>query len=142
LPHDFFLPQGDTGTRRDAQGRTDAQLLADLCNATDSDGFNGDTMPFVPEDFYLASTAINHPIAIEPEGGGNIESMNWAGMGWGYWSYPFVPLVDNWKWLDPRRQTNVCDRWNKNKTDNLQYAYFNGELIKQCLSTLLQLPQS
>jgi hypothetical protein len=96
----------DLGTRRDAKGRTDAQLLADLCNVTNSDGFNGDTMPMVPEEFYLASTADHHPIAIEPEGGGDVESMNWATMGWGYWSYPFVPMVDNWKWLDPRRMTN------------------------------------
>ena len=21
---------------------------------------------------------------------------------------------------------NVCDRWNRDKTDNLQYAFFNG----------------
>jgi iron(II)-dependent oxidoreductase len=25
-----------------------------------------------------------------------------------------------------RHMVNVCDRWNKDKTDNLQYAFFNG----------------
>jgi hypothetical protein len=28
--------------------------------------------------------------------------------------------------LEPRRIVNVCDRWNRSKTDNLQYAFFNG----------------
>ena len=60
-------------------------------------------------------------------------------MGWGYWggsignytgggggSFPFAPAVDKWKWLDQRRMTLVSDRWAKNKTNDLQAAYFNG----------------
>ncbi len=30
------------------------------------------------------------------------------------------------KWLEPRHMVNVCDRWDRDKTDNLQYAFFNG----------------
>ena len=48
-------------------------------------------------------------------------------MGWGYWSYPWVPSVDLFKFLDPRRMTNVCNRWAINHTDDLQAAWFNGE---------------
>ena len=59
--------------------------------------------------------------------------MNWDTMGWGYWgqdpytgggggTWPVAPLVDKWKWFEPRRMTNVCDRWSQNKTDNLQYV--------------------
>ena len=44
-----------------------------------------------------------------------------------YWKYPYVPMVDSWKWLDPRRMTNVCERWSKNHTNALQYALFNGD---------------
>ena len=110
-------------------------------------------MPFVPEEFYQASVAVDHPIALEPEGGGSVDSMKWGTLGWGvrvrnardcrcflafpsalsrsllwqYWSYPFAPPVDNWKWLEPQRLTHACDRWNKNKTDPLQLAYFNGD---------------
>ena len=34
--------------------------------------------------------------------------------------------MDKWKWFEPRHMTNVCDRWNRNKTDNLQAAFLNG----------------
>ncbi len=52
--------------------------------------------------------------------------LNWDSMSWGYWQYPFVPMVSRGKWLEPRHMVNVCDRWNKDKTDNLQSAFFNG----------------
>ena len=48
-------------------------------------------------------------------------------MGWGYWKYPTVPMVDSWKWFDPRRMTNICERWSKDHTNALQYALFNGD---------------
>ncbi len=58
-------------------------------------------------------------------------------MGWGYWwsqtaannftnVYDFAPGVDKLKWLDSRRMTNVCDRWSKNRTAAIQFAFFNG----------------
>jgi formylglycine-generating enzyme required for sulfatase activity len=47
-------------------------------------------------------------------------------MSWGYYQYPFVPLVDRRKWLEPRHMVNISDRWNKNRTDNLHFAFFNG----------------
>ena len=43
-------------------------------------------------------------------------------MGWGYWKYPTVPMVDSWKWFDPRRMTNICERWSKDHTNALQYV--------------------
>ena len=43
-------------------------LIAEM----NADGFNGDTMDKVPEEFYTVSTGIRHSVAIEPEGGGNI----------------------------------------------------------------------
>merc|ERR1712226_1490095 len=49
-------------------------------------------------------------------------------MGWGYWSYPTVPVVDRFKFFTRGKfMTNVCDRWAKTKTDNLQTAWFNGD---------------
>jgi iron(II)-dependent oxidoreductase len=117
----------DLGSHRDAANRTDAEMLAWLTNATDTDGFNGDTMKFVSEEFYAASLDVGHPLAIEPEGGGVVESLGWDTMGWGYWHYDTVaPALSKWKTLEPRFTTNVCARWATNKTDNLQYAWFNG----------------
>jgi len=47
-------------------------------------------------------------------------------MTWGQYSFPFVPMVDKYKWLEPRHMVNISDRWNRSKTDDLQFAFFNG----------------
>jgi len=117
-------------------GVCDARIMDSLIAEMDADGFNGDTMGFVPEEFYDVSVGLNHSVAIEPEGGGNVVNLdsktgnraaNWDTMGWGYWGYPYVPSVDTWKWQDSRRMTNICERWSKNHTNALQYALFNGD---------------
>jgi hypothetical protein len=38
----------------------------------------------------------------------------------------FVPMVDKYKWLEPRHMVNISDRWNRDKTSDLQFAFFNG----------------
>ncbi|HEV2349736.1 MAG TPA: formylglycine-generating enzyme family protein [Terriglobia bacterium] len=91
-----------------------------------ADGINGDTLGGVPRAFRAASDAIGHPLALEPEGGPPGEALAWNNLTWGYWKYPFVPMISKYKWLEPRHMVNVCDRWNHYKTDNLQYAFFNG----------------
>jgi hypothetical protein len=53
---------------------------------------------------------LDHPIALEPEIGGDPSSLLWTTMGWGYYKYPFIPSVDKWKYLVTKRMTNVCDR--------------------------------
>jgi gamma-glutamyl hercynylcysteine S-oxide synthase len=35
-------------------------------------------------------------------------------------------LVDKYKWLETRHMVNISHRWNRNKTDDLQFAFFNG----------------
>jgi formylglycine-generating enzyme required for sulfatase activity len=115
----------DTGTRREPTD--DEHALAGLIKQTGGDGFNGDTMGFVPRSFWQASREKQYPLAFEPEGGGEDESLNWSTMGWGYWNYPHVPTVDRFKFLTRGKfMTHVCDRWAKRKTDNLQSAWFNG----------------
>ena len=47
-------------------------------------------------------------------------------MTWGQYSFPFMPMVDRFKWLEPRHMVNICDRWNIDKTADLQFAFFNG----------------
>ena len=106
---------------------SEPEYMAYFLNITNGDGFNGDTMGYVDEDFYTYSVnKYSRPIAIEPELGGNLAEMNYGTMGWGYWSYTYKPLVGYWKWLDGRRMTNICDRWAQNRTDDIQNAYFNG----------------
>ena len=69
---------------------------------------NGDSLEYLPEDFYTASVAAGRPSALEAESGGTVQSQAWSTMGWGYWggagdgnytgggggSWPFAPAVD------------------------------------------------
>jgi iron(II)-dependent oxidoreductase len=115
----------DGGTR--AEPQPFAETIVELMDAIGADGVNGDTYGGVPRTFRTASDATGHPLVFEPEGYPDSDEMlNWDSMTWGYWKYPFVPMVSRAKWLEPRHMVNVCDRWNKDKTDNLQYAFFNG----------------
>ncbi len=91
-----------------------------------ADGINGDTLDGVPRAFRLASDRLGHPLALEPEGGPPDEAVAWNNLTWGYWKYPFVPMISKYKWLEPRHMVHVSDRWNRDKTDNLQAAFFNG----------------
>ena len=99
-----------------------AQAMAEI----GADGINGDTLGGVPRAFRIASDQIGHPLALEPEDGPSDEALAWNNLTWGYWKYPFVPMISKYKWLETRHLVNVCDRWNRDKTDNLQYAFFNG----------------
>lgn len=120
-----FMPW-DQGTRdsRAANWDATAQLMADV----GADGVNGDTLWGIPRAFRTASDALGHPLALEPEHALTypFEALAWNNMAWGYWQYPNAPMVSVFKWLEPRFMLNVCDRWNHNKVDNLQYAFFNG----------------
>ena len=47
-------------------------------------------------------------------------------MTWGYWTYPYNPLVSRSKWLEPRSMVHISARWTHAKTDNFQSAFLNG----------------
>ena len=92
-----------------------------------ADGVNGDTFDGIPRAYRTASDQTGHPVVLEPEGSPRADEMlMWNNQSWGYWKYPFAPLVSKLKWLEPRHMINVCDRWARDKTDNLQAAFFNG----------------
>ena len=117
----------DLGTR--SEGVPDWQTVAHLMAAIGADGINGDTMSAVPLAFRTASDKTGHPIVFEPEGGNSGENdpaIAWNNLVWGYWRFGFEPTVSKNKWLEPRQMANVCDRWARDKTDDLQYAFFNG----------------
>ncbi|HLW79188.1 MAG TPA: formylglycine-generating enzyme family protein, partial [Terriglobia bacterium] len=120
----FPLMLWDQGTR-DA-GLPNQEATAALMTEIGADGINGDTLDGIPRAFRDASDRTGHAIALEPEGGPPDEALAWNNLTWGYWSYPFVPMISKYKWLEPRHMVNVCDRWARDKTDNLQYAFFNG----------------
>ncbi|HXR39603.1 MAG TPA: SUMF1/EgtB/PvdO family nonheme iron enzyme [Terracidiphilus sp.] len=120
----FPMMMWDEGTHEPSQPWPEA--IASLMKQIDADGINGDTQDGVPQGFPLAAEKSGHLLVFEPEGGPNDEDVSWNLMTWGYYDYPFVPMIDKYKWLETRHMVNVCDRWNLDHTSNLQYAFFNG----------------
>ena len=120
----FPMMMWDQGTREPSQPWPDA--VAALMKEIDADGINGDTQDGVPLGFSLAAEKIGHPLAFEPEGSPSDEALGWNVLTWGQYSYPFIPMVDRFKWLETRHMVNISDRWAQDKTADLQFAFFNG----------------
>ncbi len=120
----FPMMMWDQGTRNPGMPWPDA--IASLMKEVDADGINGDTQDGVPLAFSLAADKVGHPLAFEPEGGPSDEALAWDVMTWGQYQFPFTPLVDKYKWLETRHMVNISHRWNRDKTDDLQFAFFNG----------------
>jgi formylglycine-generating enzyme required for sulfatase activity len=120
----FPMMMWDQGTRD--PGKPWPQAIAELMAEVGADGVNGDTQDGVPLAFSAAADKVGHPLAFEPEEGPSDEALAWNVMTWGQYSFPFVPVVDKYKWLEPRHMVNISDRWNRDKTNDLQFAFFNG----------------
>jgi formylglycine-generating enzyme required for sulfatase activity len=115
----------DYGTR-DA-GATMPENLSKLMLEIGADGLNGDTMPGVGEDYKTSYIQTKYPLVLEPElGMKNLKMVEWNTMSWGYWTYGAIPGISMYKWLEPRHMVHVNRRWGTDKTDDLQYAFFNG----------------
>jgi len=123
----FPMMMWDQGTRD--PGRPWPEAIAALMKKIGADGINGDTQDGVPLEFSLAADRAGHPLAFEPEGGPADEALAWNLMTWGQYGgqFDFIPGVDKYRWLEPKHMVHISDRWNRNKTDDLQYAFFNGE---------------
>ena len=120
----FPMMMWDQGTRDSGIPWTEA--IAGLMAEIGADGINGDTQDGVPLAYSLAADKTGHPLAFEPEGGPSDEALAWNVLTWGQYQYPFVPMIDKYKWLESRHMVNISDRWKHDKTDNLQFAFFNG----------------
>lgn len=115
----------DTGTRDPgvSHAAATAQLMAEL----GADGVNGDTFRGVPRSYRLASDRTHHAVVFEPElAPQSDEALIWNNMSWAYWKFAFAPTVSKAKWIEPRHMEHVSDRWARDKTDDLQFAFFNG----------------
>jgi formylglycine-generating enzyme required for sulfatase activity len=121
----FPMMMWDQGTHDPGQPWPDA--IAALMKEINADGINGDTQDGVPLAFSLAADKINHPLVFEPEGSPADEALAWNVMTWGQYTFQFVPTVDKYRWLESRHQVNIQGRWVRDKTDDLQFAFFNGE---------------
>jgi iron(II)-dependent oxidoreductase len=120
----FPMMMWDQGTRDPKEPWPDA--IAHLMAEIGADGVNGDTQDGVPQAFFRAAAKTGHPLVFEPEGPPSDEAVAWNLMTWGQYKFQFVPAVDRFKWLETRHMVNISDRWNRDKTDDLQFAFFNG----------------
>jgi iron(II)-dependent oxidoreductase len=121
----FPIMMWDQGTRD--PGKPWPQATAEFMKEIGADGINGDTQDGVPLAFSLAAEKVGHPLAFEPENGPSDEALAWNVLTWGQYKFQFAPTVDKYRWLETRHQVNIQGRWNRDKTDDLQYAFFNGE---------------
>ena len=121
----FPVIMWDQGTRD--EGKPNWVATSEAMAAVGADGINGDTLAGVPRTFRTASDAIGHPLVLEPEGApASDEGLMWNNMTWSHMKSTFTPYLSHMKWLEPRHMVNISDRWNRDKTDDLQFAWFNG----------------
>jgi formylglycine-generating enzyme required for sulfatase activity len=120
----FPMMMWDEGTHQPDQAWP--QAIAALMKQIGADGVNGDTQDGVPLGFITAAEAAGHPLAFEPETSPSDEALSWDVMNWGQYQFPFIPMVDRYKWLETRHMVNISDRWALDHTNDLQFAFFNG----------------
>jgi len=123
-----FLPTmpWDHGTR--AQGEADWLAIAKIVKAVGADGLNGDTYNGVPRAFFDACNALGCPVVLEPESTISAEEqLIWNVSSWGKKApADVVPAVAKFKWLEPRHMIHYENRWGRERTNDLQYMFFNG----------------
>ena len=124
-----FLPTmpWDNGTRESPTA--DWERIADLVIATGADGINGDTYSGVPRSFHVACEARGKRVILQPESTAQAgdHHLSWNLQSWTK-RIPdeTIPTVVKLKWLEPRHIINIENRWSRNRTHDLQHAFFNG----------------
>ena len=127
-----YLPW-DQGTRQNEQD--DIVSLVDIIIRSNISGMNGDTMDGVNGSFWQEALLNDYPMAIEPEVMySNYQYLTFDTMSWGYWTNtvfpplnPLVPPVSSYKAMTENKHLHhICERWATDRTDGLQYAFFNG----------------
>src|SRR5690606_4192109 len=90
-----------------------------------ADGLTGDTMHGVPVEYKRVYDSLAYPLVLQPELTiYDYKMLEWNTMSWNYyWKYTPVPGVSIYKWLEPKHQVQVTNRWATHKADDLQYAF-------------------
>ena len=115
----------DLGTREEGAAHwvVMTRLLADV----GADGLYGDTYDSLPLAWQLEAERLSHPLAFEPQNALLDAALAWNVMTWGEdWSTSFVPTVSHHKWLETRHMVHLVRRHARDRTEELQHAFFNG----------------
>jgi formylglycine-generating enzyme required for sulfatase activity len=120
----FPMMMWDQGTSKPDKSWPDA--VAEVMKQINADGINGDTQNGVPLGFVEAAENAGHPLVFEPEVSEDDTNVAWNLSTWGQYEFTTIPAVDKLKWIEPRHMVNISDRWALDKTNDLQFAFFNG----------------
>ncbi len=117
----------DTGTRRNL--KSNINNLIDIIQAIDGNGIFLDTMKDAP-DFRHKLDEVKEGIVLEGEIALPLEYISSHHMSWAQWFHDStVPGVYRNKWFERRHMQHAIDRWNSDKTPQLQSAWMNGSGI-------------
>ncbi|MES2391584.1 MAG: SUMF1/EgtB/PvdO family nonheme iron enzyme [Acidobacteriota bacterium] len=134
----FPIMLWDQGTRD--VGIPESQALSEELAAVGADGVNGDTMGALPRQYRTASDKTGRPLAFQAEHFVVDEALAYNNMMWGQavpafsspsftkWNMGVTEpeFVAKYKWLEHRHMLNISDRWQRDKSFDLQFAFFNG----------------
>lgn len=67
------------------EGKPDCEAVAEILVELGAQGFNGDTMWGVPEEFYECGIEAGIHLAINPEWHSDYSHIKWSALSWGYW---------------------------------------------------------
>ena len=117
----------------------DIGALVDLLDAVEADGFNGDTMPGIGQQWLQQTlqSRPDNPLVLEPQHPISIINDQQAPLDLQFnvlsWSdrvfiegLSFSPLLSKYRAIEGRHQGHVCNRADRNRTEVLQSSLFNG----------------
>lgn len=115
----------DTGTRRPAA--SDFDLLADLVRQTAADGVFLDTLSAGSPELRQKLNQIRPDLEVMTEGTPAIEQLPFISGTWGQWlSVSDRPGILKLKWLQPDFPQYLIRRWDRNRAEEIQTAFFNA----------------
>ncbi len=121
----FGVIPWDQGTR--SEGRADWEAFVPLLSELGADGVYGDTFNEMPRVWREWGDKNGHPFALEPQNSLLAGALAWNNLTWGEeWRYGPVPTISAHKWLERRHMVHLVQRRARDRTDELQHAFFNG----------------
>lgn len=115
----------DTGTQR--EGKTDAEVLAELVSEAGFDGIFLDTLPSGGHDLRTEVDKVRPGVVLESELALPVEAIPSHHASWGQWfNDSNAPGVLRNKWFEQRHMIHMIRRWDLDHTGEMQMAWMNG----------------
>ncbi|OHD54387.1 MAG: hypothetical protein A2096_14985 [Spirochaetes bacterium GWF1_41_5] len=92
------------------EGRTHAEIMAELVKKTGADGIYGDTMNGFDDDFCRALAAVRPGLVFNTEGSPTLKSAETLTGCWGQNFLPIPPQIPLVRFIEPRHSVRLVDR--------------------------------